>query len=237
MLYAVPFFVRESLPVGGGGDALVSFKKAHKIFLIPDAHLFADLGQCEFRRGNQEVFGYTDALAVQIFRDSVPAAALEEGGQIRGVVSKFFRNAGYGKGSVIVELQPFHKVGDLQGNFFILLQQPMAEETFVGKFQQQGTLGVAALRCGKTAQTLGQIKELDEQHIDPAVGGEGAGLWQNIARAGGIMKTGGGLLFLIHGGVLGTQTKMCPVKRQFPLGGPGSEMAFSGEKEQELAGG
>ncbi len=152
------------------------------------------------------------------------------------MVSEFFRNVGYGEGGVIVELQPFHKVGDLQGDLFIL-QQPAAEETFVGQLQQQGTLGVAALGRGKAAQTLGQIQKLDKQDIDPAVCGEGSGLGQNVARAGGIMKTGGGFLLSMHTGLLVINEKVGPVKRQFPLRGAGPEMTFPGEKKQELAGG
>lgn len=79
----------------------------------------------------------------------------------------------------------------------------MTEKAFVGQFQQQSALGIAALRHGKAAQTFGQIQKLYKQDIDPAVGGEGPGLRQDIAGAGRFMETGRRLLFSIYDGISG----------------------------------
>lgn len=116
-LNAVLFFLCKSLSIGGGRNAFVAFKEAHKILFVSDPYPLADFGQRKLRGGSQKVFGHMDALAVQVFRDGVSAAAFKKSGQIGGMVSEFLRNTGHGERGVIVELQPLHKVGDLERNF------------------------------------------------------------------------------------------------------------------------
>lgn len=71
----------------------------------------------------------------------------------------------------------------------------MLEEAFIGQFQQQRALCITALPQGKAAETLGQVKKLNEQDVDPTVGRECASLWQNIKRRFLLFKISSGLPF------------------------------------------
>lgn len=156
--YAVFFAPGKGVPVHGACDALIVFKKAHKILFIGNAHQSADLGQGELGHCGEKSFCHLNALAVQVLGDGISAVALEKGGQIRGMIAEFFRDVADGEGGIVIELQPFHQVDDTKWDFLLLLHQVAAEKAFVCQFQQQSALGVVALHSGKMAQALGQIQ-------------------------------------------------------------------------------